>query len=93
MQNTSLSDLLAPLLREKDPPRGRWSWLAKRCRISRASVAGWLDCNRVPALKVDAVCDLLGASPELRAELRRRAGFAVIVDAGPVEGSAAGEAA
>lgn len=74
----SLDDVLTPLFPDDVQGWGRWAWLAERCGVSRASVSEWLGRGLVPALRVDAVCDLLTAPPEVRAELRRRAGFQVI---------------
>lgn len=78
LSTAPLAELLTPLFPADVAERGGWAWLAKVCDISRASVAGWLRDDRIPALRVDALCDLLAAPAEVRAELRRRAGFQVV---------------
>ena len=74
----SLSALLGPHFPASVGDWGRWSWLAGELKITRASVAGWLKSGIIPARRVEAVADLLGVPDEVRAELRRRAGFQVI---------------
>lgn len=78
-----LSDLLIPFFPADLPEWGRWAWLAAQFGVARASVTGWLERGVVPARRVDALCDLLKASPELRAELKRRAGIQTLTAVGP----------
>lgn len=84
---TPLRDLLTSILPADAQGYGQWAWLAHALGLDRRAIDDWLRTGRVPARRVDAVCDLLKAPDDVRAELRRRAGFQVlstVTDAGPV---------
>lgn len=79
----TLAELLPPHFPPAVPEWGRWAWLAGQLRVTPASVSEWLARDVVPARRIDALCELLRIPDDLRAELRRRAGFQALPVQGP----------